>query len=85
MRIEDQTPEHRAAVIERRRERDRAKSKRRKAARRAAKIAASPLIAASKTDPVTRRRLHGAAPEMTKNEMRADLALAVRNTAEMAI
>jgi hypothetical protein len=85
MRIEDQTPEHRAAVIERRRERDRAKSRKRKEQRRAAKIAASPLQAVSKTDPVTRRRLHGPAPEMTKNEMRADLARAVRNTAGMAI
>lgn len=85
MRREDQTPEQREMFAERRRVRDRAKSKRRKAARRAAKIAASPLITASKTDPVTRRRLHGPAPEMTKNEMRADLALAVRNTAEMAI
>ncbi len=37
MRIEDQTPAHRAEMIERRRARDRAKSKRYKAARRAAK------------------------------------------------
>jgi hypothetical protein len=87
MRREDQTPEHRAAVIERRRARDRAKSRRRKANRRAAKIAAfvaSGFHAASKTDPVTRRRLYGPAAEMTKNELRAMLTQAVRNTAEMA-
>lgn len=85
MKIEDQTAEHRAAVIEHRREGDRAKSRKRKAQRRAAKIAAAPLQAASKTDPLTRRRLHGPAPEMTKNEMRADLAQAVRNTAGLTI
>jgi hypothetical protein len=85
MKREEQAAEHIAAVAERRRARDRAKSKRRKAARRAAKIAASPLLAVSKTDPVTRRRLYGPVPEMTKNEMRAEIARAVRNTAGMAI
>ena len=82
MRREDQTPEYREMIAERRRARDRAKSKRRKAERRAAKLVASPLHAASKTDPVMRRRLHGVAPEMTKSQLRDVIAQAFRNTAE---
>ncbi|SHJ71811.1 hypothetical protein SAMN05444159_1306 [Bradyrhizobium lablabi] len=68
---------------ERRRARDRAKSKRHKAKVRAAKLAAAPILAVSKTDPVMRRRLYGPAPEMSKNQLRDMLAQAVRNTAEM--
>lgn len=81
MRREDQTPEQRAMYAERRRERDRAKSKRRKAEARAAKAKAVTVVA-SKTDPVTRRRLYGHAPEMSKTQLRAMLTEAVRNTAE---
>ena len=81
----DQTAEQIAMFAERRRERNRAKSKRRKAEKRAAKIVASPIRVENKTDPVTRRRLYGFAPEMTKNELRAVLAQAARNTAEISI
>lgn len=86
MRRDEQTPEQREMFAERRRARDRAKSKRRKAVTRAAKRATeAPLKSLSRTDPVTRRRLYGFAPEMSKDKMRAIIAQAVRNTAEMAI
>ncbi len=81
MKREDQTPEYIEMIAERRRARDRAKSKRRKAKRRADKAAAF-ATSTSKTDPVTRRRLCPRVPEMTKNELRAMLTDAVRNTAE---
>lgn len=79
----DQTPEEREMFAERRRARDREKSKRRKTAARAVKIAAAPIIVGNKTDPVNRRKLYGRAPEMTKAEMRRDLSQAVLNTARM--
>lgn len=84
MKREDQTPEQREIFAERRRERDRAKSKRRKAEVRAAKAKAITIVT-SKTDPVTRRRLYGRAPEMTKIQLRAVIAQAFRNTAEALV
>lgn len=83
---EKQTPEQREMFAERRRARDRAKRKRQHAAARAAKRAKeAPLKSPSRTDPVTRRRLYGIVPEMSKDRLRAIIAQAVRNTAEMAL
>lgn len=67
------------AAKEARRVRDRAKKARKRAKAKAAKLAA---LAFSKTSPAYRRQLPPM-PEMSKSELRAILAAAVRNTAEM--
>lgn len=84
MKRSERPPEYLEMIAERQRVRDRIKARRRKEKRRAAKLAASPIIAISKTDPVTRRRLYAPIGEMSKNALREMIAQAVRNTAEMA-
>lgn len=62
-----------------RRERDRLKKQRKRAKRKVEKLSSMTF---SKTSPAYRRQLPPI-PEMTKAELRAYLAVAVRNTAEM--
>lgn len=66
------------AAKDARRIRERVKKARKRAKERAAKI----VLGRSKTDPAYRRQLP-ALPEMTKSELRAMIAQAVRNTAGM--
>jgi hypothetical protein len=64
-----------------RRLREMVKKRRRRAKIKAAKLALH-AVTVSKTSPIYRRRLP-IMPEMTKNQLRAVIATAVRNTAEM--
>ncbi len=68
------------ASMDARRARERIKKARKRAKSRSAKLGA---LMFSKTSPAYRRQLP-ALPEMTKSELRAMIAQAVRNTAEMA-
>lgn len=70
-------------AIENRRARDRIKRRKWRAARKAEKMAALVKTDCSKTSAAYRQIRFGIAPEMTKGEMRAMLAEAVRNTAEV--
>jgi PHP family Zn ribbon phosphoesterase len=72
-----------AEAAEKRRARDRVK-KAKKVVRRRLERLALLKPGTSKTDPAYRRKLP-ALPEMSKNELRAMIAQAVRHTAEMPI
>lgn len=70
-------------AIERRRERDRIKNRQRRAAKRAAKRQAVQLSwRDGHISKMLKRKLLPRLPDMTKSELRAMLAAAVRNTAQ---
>lgn len=77
---EKQTPEHIEMMAERRRARDRARGALYRAAKREKRKIALVANAVPKTT-VAYRKLLPRMPEMSKNELRAMLAEAVRNTA----
>lgn len=81
-----QTEEEREMYAERRRVRNKLKHQKRRAKQKAAALAAGDVaampIGISKTHPTYRRRLPAVPEIITKADMRAFLAQAVRNTAE---